>query len=31
MRLWTGGLGLATACHVVADATIFGLLFWSSA
>jgi uncharacterized protein len=29
LRLWTGGLGLAIAVHVVADATIFGLL-WSS-
>jgi membrane protease YdiL (CAAX protease family) len=29
LRLWTGGLGLAIAVHVCADATIFGLL-WSS-
>lgn len=29
LRLWTGGLGLAIAVHVSADATIFGLL-WSS-
>jgi membrane protease YdiL (CAAX protease family) len=26
LRWWTGGLGLAVACHVSADATIFGLL-----
>jgi membrane protease YdiL (CAAX protease family) len=26
LRWWTGGLGLATACHVAADATIFWLL-----
>jgi len=29
LRLWTGGLGLAIAVHVCADATIFGLLWWS--
>ena len=29
LRLRTGGLGLAIAVHVSADATIFGLL-WSS-
>jgi membrane protease YdiL (CAAX protease family) len=26
LRTWTGGLGLAVACHICADATIFGLL-----
>jgi membrane protease YdiL (CAAX protease family) len=26
LRWWTGGLGLAIACHILADATIFGLL-----
>ena len=26
LRWWTGGLGLAIACHVVADATIFAIL-----
>ena len=26
LRWWTGGLGLATACHVGADATIFCIL-----
>ncbi len=26
MRLWVGGLGLPIACHVCADATIFGIL-----
>lgn len=26
LRWWTGGLGLAIACHIVADATIFLLL-----
>ncbi|MBM4072863.1 MAG: CPBP family intramembrane metalloprotease [Planctomycetes bacterium] len=26
LRWWTGGLALAIACHVLADATIFGLL-----
>jgi membrane protease YdiL (CAAX protease family) len=31
LRLWAGGLGLAFAVHVCADATIFGLLFWSGA
>jgi membrane protease YdiL (CAAX protease family) len=31
LRWWTGGLGLAIAVHVCADATIFGLLFWSAA
>jgi uncharacterized protein len=29
LRWWTGGLALAVACHVCADATIFGLLAWS--
>jgi uncharacterized protein len=29
LRWWTGGLGLAIACHVCADAAIFGLLIWS--
>jgi membrane protease YdiL (CAAX protease family) len=27
LRWWTGGLGLAFACHVCADATIFGILW----
>jgi membrane protease YdiL (CAAX protease family) len=31
LRWWTGGLGLALACHVCADATIFSLLAWSGA
>ncbi len=31
LRWWTGGLGLALVCHVVADATIFALLWWSEA
>jgi uncharacterized protein len=31
LRWWTGGLGLAIAVHVCADATIFGLLSWSGA
>jgi membrane protease YdiL (CAAX protease family) len=31
LRWWAGGLGLAIACHVCADATIFGLLLWSGA
>jgi len=31
LRWWTGGLGLAIAVHVCADATIFGLLAWSGA
>jgi uncharacterized protein len=31
LRLWTGGLGLAVAVHICADATIFGLLVWSGA
>jgi membrane protease YdiL (CAAX protease family) len=31
LRWWTGGLGLALACHVCADATIFSLLWWSGA
>ncbi len=31
LRLWTGGLGLAIAVHVFADATIFGLLWFSGA
>ena len=31
LRRCTGGLGLAIACHVCADATIFGLLLWSGA
>jgi membrane protease YdiL (CAAX protease family) len=31
LRWWTGGLGLALACHVCADATIFTLLWWSGA
>ena len=31
LRWWTGGLGLAMACHISADATIFGLLVWSGA
>jgi len=26
LRRWTGGIGLALACHVFADATVFGLL-----
>ncbi|HEV3143987.1 MAG TPA: type II CAAX endopeptidase family protein [Gemmataceae bacterium] len=26
LRWWTGGLGLAVICHVVADATILGLI-----
>jgi uncharacterized protein len=29
LRLWAGGLGLAIAVHICADATIFGLLLWS--
>jgi membrane protease YdiL (CAAX protease family) len=29
LRDWTGGLGLATLCHIAADATIFGIL-WSA-
>jgi uncharacterized protein len=29
LRWWVGGLGLTVACHVCADATIFGLLLWS--
>jgi hypothetical protein len=29
LRWWTGGLGLAIAVHMCADATIFGLLTWS--
>ncbi len=31
LRWWTGGLGLAIAVHVCADATIFGVLSWSGA
>jgi membrane protease YdiL (CAAX protease family) len=31
LRWWTGGLALALACHVCADATIFGILFESGA
>jgi membrane protease YdiL (CAAX protease family) len=31
LRWWAGGLGLALACHICADATIFGLLLWSGA
>jgi uncharacterized protein len=31
LRWWTGGLGLAIAVHVCADATIFGLLSWTGA
>jgi membrane protease YdiL (CAAX protease family) len=31
LRWWTGGLGLAVAAHVCADATIFGLLVWAGA
>jgi membrane protease YdiL (CAAX protease family) len=31
LRRWTNGLGLAVACHVFADATIFGLLARSGA
>jgi membrane protease YdiL (CAAX protease family) len=31
LRWWTGGLGLATACHVGADATIFCILVGSKA
>ena len=31
LRWWTGGLGLALGCHLCADATIFGLLWWSGA
>lgn len=30
LRWWAGGLGLAMACHVCADATIFGLLLQQS-
>src|SRR5205085_590961 len=26
LRWWTGGLGLALVCHVIADATIFCIL-----
>ena len=29
LRWWAGGLGLTVACHVCADATIFGILLWS--
>ena len=29
LRWWCGGLALAVGCHMCADATIFGLLFWS--
>jgi membrane protease YdiL (CAAX protease family) len=31
LRWWTGGLALAIAVHICADATIFGLLSWSGA
>lgn len=31
LRWWAGGLGLAVACHVCADATIFSLLVSSGA
>jgi membrane protease YdiL (CAAX protease family) len=31
LRWWAGGLGLALGCHMCADATIFGLLWWSGA
>jgi membrane protease YdiL (CAAX protease family) len=31
LRWWVGGLGLAVACHMSADATIFGLLVFSGA
>jgi hypothetical protein len=31
MRWWTGGLGIATACHVTADATIFANLLSNGA
>ena len=31
LRLWAGGLGLAIAVHICADATIFSLLCWSGA
>ena len=31
LRWWTGGIGLATACHVCADATIFRILAASGA
>jgi uncharacterized protein len=31
LRWWTGGLGLAIAVHICADATIFGLLSWTGA
>jgi membrane protease YdiL (CAAX protease family) len=31
LRWWAGGLGLPVACHVCADATIFGLLASSGA
>jgi uncharacterized protein len=31
LRWWTGGLGLAIAVHVCADATIFSLLSWTGA
>ncbi len=31
LRWWVGGLGLPTACHVFADATIFGILMGEEA
>jgi membrane protease YdiL (CAAX protease family) len=31
LRWWTGGLGLVVACHIAADATIFGLMAWEGA
>jgi membrane protease YdiL (CAAX protease family) len=31
IRCWTGGLALAVACHVFADATIFGILVYTGA
>jgi membrane protease YdiL (CAAX protease family) len=31
LRWWAGGLGLAVACHISADATIFSLLLFSGA
>ncbi len=31
LRWWTNGLGLAVACHIAADATIFWILFQAGA
>jgi membrane protease YdiL (CAAX protease family) len=31
LRWWAGGLGLVLACHMAADATIFGLMAWEGA